>query len=378
MKRIIIYISGENGVTLHRLILPHILLQDKAEIKFGFKDIAEVEGFDIFIFNRLLPKGMLETLREKYPNLKIICDIDDYWVLNSEHICYETYKQNNLTEEIIKHIKGADYVTTTTQIIANKLKKLNPNVYIFPNALFQDGEFKPNHKPSDKIRIGIIGGCTHITDFKLLEGICNVLPADVKDKVQFVLGGFNKGTWKIPQPDGTVREELMDWEDNVWVKMERILTNNYTTISSQHRELLQKHLEIDYSTDEAYRRIWSRDIWNYATIYDEIDILLVPLLDNEFNRYKSELKMVEASVKGVPVIVSDTLPYTLCATPDNCLLVNNRKGVRGFAKAITKLVRDKELRETLTSNIKKLTEEGSKYNLKKVSEDRLKFYELCE
>lgn len=373
-KKIALFLGEKSGVSFHRLVLPHALLREDADILFGFKEISELEGYDILVFNRCLPKGWLEELREKYPKLKVICDIDDYWVLSNEHVCYNTYKEYDLTYEIIKHIKGADYVTTTTPILSNSLKQLNPNVYIFPNALFPDSEFIPNHKPSDKIRVGVIGGCTHILDFKLLEGITKALSEDVKNKVQFVLGGFNKGTWKIPQEDGTFKEELMDWEDNVWVKMERVLTDNYTTISQQHKEFLDKHLNIDYDTDEAYKRIWSRDVWKYATMYDEIDILLVPLVDNTFNRCKSELKMIEASVKGVPVIVSDTLPYTLCATPDNCILVNNRKGARGFAKAITRLVRDKDLRDLLTENIKKLTEEGGKYNLKKVSEDRLNFY----
>ena len=131
--------------------------------------------------------------------------------------------------------------------------------------------------------------------------------------------------------------------------------------------------------------MWTRDIWNYATLYDEIDVLLVPLVDNQFNACKSELKMIEASVKGKPIIVSDVNPYKLCAisaiekggglNPEgNCILVNNQKGSKGWAKAITKMVRDKQLRDTITTNIAKLTADGAKYNLYKVTDDRSEIY----
>lgn len=389
MKRILIYITNSDGCTLHRLILPHAYLDKEAfEVKYGIKsiDYKEIGKYDLFVFHRMLPEGMIEHIKAECPNTKIICDIDDLWELTSSHILYNHYLNWNISDTIKKHIKLSDYITTTTPLLAAKIKLLNPNVFVFPNALIPDSEFKPNPIPSDKIRFGIIGGCTHVKDMELLEGLVKQLPQDVLNKIQFVLGGFDKGIIQIPQEDGSIREELMPWKDNAWVKMEKILTNDYQTISPEHKQFLQQFLVgLEFNGNEPYKRIWTKDIWNYATIYDDIDVLLVPLVDSEFNRSKSELKMIEASVKQKACIVSDVMPYKLCAIPaiekggtinpkGNCLIVNNAKGSRGWAKAITRLVKDNELRSMIANNLTKLTATGEKYNLKKVTEDRTNFY----
>ena len=392
MRRILLHIADESGCSLHRLILPHAYInKEEFEVTFGLPadkvgDVEEIGKYDVFVFHRLLPSGFIDKIKANCPNTKIICDIDDSWELTTSHILYNQYREHSIADEIKKHIRLADYVTTTTPLLAAKIKPFNPNVYVFPNALIPESEFKPNPIPSDKIRFGIIGGCTHITDLQLLDGLIKQLPPDVLDKIQFVLGGFDKGFITVPQENGETLRLPMEWKDNVWVHMEKILTNNYQTISPQHKEFLQQYNpSVEFISNEPYKRLWAKDVWNYATLYDEIDVLLVPLLDNEFNRNKSELKMVEASIKQKPCIVSDVMPYKLCAIPaikkggqinpdGNCLLVNNAKGSRGWAKAIIRLVKDKELKDMITTNLQKLTEEGAKYNLKKVTEDRTNFY----
>lgn len=392
MKRILLYIAGENGCTLHRLILPHAFMNtEEFTIQFGTNKhgdelIEEIGNYDAFVYHRILPKGMIELIRLKYPNLKIICDVDDTWNLTSSHIMYEHYQRYGISEDIRKHIELSDYVTCTTPMLADKIKPHNPNVYIFPNALVPDSQFKPNPTPSDKVRIGIIGGCAHVTDMQILDGMVRQLPKDVLENVQFVLGGFDKGTYHTKQSDGTIKSEPMPWDKVVWTKMEKIITDNYNIVSPEYKELLQRYLyKVDTPSDEPYRRLWTKDIWNYATLYDEIDVLLVPLIDSDFNRYKSELKMIEASVKGKAVIVPDVYPYKYCAIPyieyggkvnpeGNCLMVNNRKGSSGWAKEITRIVRNKAIRDTISDNLRKLTADGAKYNLRKVSADRLKWY----
>ena len=387
MKKIALYIADKSGVSLHRLILPHVYLNKELfQVTFGISNISELENYDMFVFNRLLPDGWIEKIREKYPNVKIICDIDDYWVLSTSHNLYTHYQNLGITDRIKKHIQLADAVITTTQILEKKIKLLNPNVYILPNSLIPDGEFKPNPTESPKLRFGIIGGSTHYNDVLLMDGITKQLPTDVMNQIQFVLCGFDKGVINYKNELGETEKRLMPWEQNVWVKMEKILTDNYRTISPEHAAFLKRYdYGIEMKTNEAYQRHWTRDIWNYATLYDEIDVLLVPLVDNQFNACKSELKMIEASVKGKPIIVSDVNPYKLCAisaiekggglNPEgNCILVNNQKGSKGWAKAITKMVGDKQLRDTVTANIAKLTADGAKYNLYKVTDDRSEIY----
>lgn len=386
--RILVHFNDKSGCTLHRLILPHSHFADY-EITWGFdntcskeENINSLADYDILVFHRLLPDGWIEEIKEKFPKLIIIADTDDTWDLPSQHLLYSTYKNYKIDEKIKKHLQLANYVTTTTEILADKIRVLNPNVVVFPNALMPS---TPIENPSNKIRLGFIGGVTHLTDMALLEGITDFLPKDVMDKVQFVLCGFDKATQKIVNPDGTITEHLMDWEKAPYVKMEKMLTNNYSIVSPAHKEFLKRYeYGLEFVSDEPYRRIWSKDIWTYMDAYNDIDVLLVPLLDNGFNKYKSELKFIEASAKHKAIIASDVYPYKICAinainkggeiNPDgNCLLVNNQKGVRGWAKAITKIVRDSDLRGMITTNLSKLTEEGY-YNLREQQHQRSNFY----
>jgi processive 1,2-diacylglycerol beta-glucosyltransferase len=43
--------------------------------------------------------------------------------------------------------------------------------------------------------------------------------------------------------------------------------------------------------------------------YLEADMLLVPLLDNKFNRLKSNLKALEAGAKNIPILTYKRAPY---------------------------------------------------------------------
>ena len=63
------------------------------------------------------------------------------------------------------------------------------------------------------------------------------------------------------------------------------------------------------SFDKPYRRLWGRDIHTYGELYNEIDVALIPLKDNTFNKCKSELKIVEAGWMKKAVICSRLTPY---------------------------------------------------------------------
>lgn len=390
-KKIFININGLDGCTLHRLILPYKEVMNETqefEFTWGFykKDLTpqekidEIGRHDILIFHRMLTDGLLDGVKKQYPNVKIVIDMDDYWRLNDMHPAYWLYRNNNLSEKIIYHLKNADEVTCTTEYLANKIREFNPNVTIFPNALNPEGQFNPQPTTSEVLRFGIIGGASHAKDLELLNGVVRQLPPDILNKIQFVLCGFDKGI--AIQANG-IRAEI-PWDENQWTKSERMLTDNYRTISQKHKEFLQQYAwKLEYNSNEPYKRVWTKDIFSYATAYNEIDVLIVPLLANDFTACKSELKLIESSVMLKPVIVSDVAPYTNCGinligkggeiNPEgNCIMVNNNKGSRGWVKAITKLVKNPELMDVLKNNISKLTESG-KYCLSDLTKERIKY-----
>jgi glycosyltransferase involved in cell wall biosynthesis len=56
------------------------------------------------------------------------------------------------------------------------------------------------------------------------------------------------------------------------------------------------------------------EIGDYPTAYAGLDVAVVPLADNEFNRAKSWLKGIEAAALGVPFVASATEPYAELAS----------------------------------------------------------------
>ena len=101
----------------------------------------------------------------------VIFDIDDYWLPTIEHPVHTLILQNKLHEKIVANLKEADYVITTTTVFADEIRKINKNVIVLPNGINPDEpQFKEPNVKSDKIRIGWLGGSSHLHDLNLLDG----------------------------------------------------------------------------------------------------------------------------------------------------------------------------------------------------------------
>ena len=127
-------------------------------------------------------------------------------------------------ESIVNHIKLADYVTTTTPLFANEIKKFNKNVEVIPNAIDNTvSQFIPKPVQSNKLRIGIICGSSHLHDIKLLENAIKQLSKETLSKIQFVLCGFDtRGSKTYINPvtgEKTVKEILP--QESVWCEYEK-------------------------------------------------------------------------------------------------------------------------------------------------------------
>jgi hypothetical protein len=107
-------------------------------------------------------------------------------------------------EKICENLRRFDYVTTTTEIFANKIRKYNKNVLVLPNAIDpNEPQYKPIKNPSKRIRFGFVMGSAHEKDMEQLKGIVESLPDDVKEKIQIVLCGYDyRGSVDMISPDG--------------------------------------------------------------------------------------------------------------------------------------------------------------------------------
>lgn len=346
MKILIAHNGVADGSTLYRLQMPleHLAINYGVEC-FMQPNVERMpidffEKFDIVYFNRKLANFLrqediiLVAQKIKLAGCKIVLDIDDYWHLSKDHQQKENYAKYNVPNVVIQSIIEADLVTTTNEVLAKKISAHNPNVVVLPNALCPEMHqyFKPNPTKSNKIRFGWFGSEAHEEDLLLMKGSFERLHYDnnLKDKFEIYHGG-----WEV-----TPTRQRFD----------QIFTAQGAAFAN------------------SYKKIPYADIYNYQAGYNQVDVILAPLNSNEFNRCKSELKMIEAGFMGKAAIVSDVHPYTNLITTDNCLKVDHHS-INGWYKAIKRIINQPDLIPKLATQ---LTQDVQRYHLDRVNELRHK------
>jgi glycosyltransferase involved in cell wall biosynthesis len=293
--------------------------------------------------------------------------------------------EHQLHKKIAANLKAASYVTTTTEIFANEIRKINKNVVVFPNAIDpKELQFNEPTLPSEKIRVGWLGGSSHLHDLKLLDGTVSKL-SSLQDRLQYYVCGFDiRGTvTMIDKSTGQQTQRNIEPKETVWAEYEKIFTNNYQIISPEYKAFLDKFEESDYPAIETenYVRVWTRPVETYAKNYAKFDISLAPIKNHIFNRMKSQLKVIEAGFYKKAIIASNVGPYTIDLkhalkngefTDGNALLVDEVKNHSDWAKNIKKLVENPDMIKELGLRLYDTVKDT--YDLNKVSDKRADFY----
>jgi len=288
-------------------------------------------------------------------------------------------------QKIVDNLKECDYVTTTTEIFANEIRKFNKNVIVLPNAIDpKEPQFNQPTLPSDKIRIGWLGGSSHLHDLKLLDGMVNKLKP-IQEKLQYYVCGFDtRGTvTEINKETGEKKQRPIKPEETVWVKYEQIFTDNYKIVTPEYKIFLDKFVEEDYPNlqNENYVRVWTRPVDSYARNYSNFDISLAPIKNHIFNRMKSQLKVIEAGFYKKALIASNIGPYTIDLkhalkngefTDGNALLVDENKNHSDWSKYIKKLVDNPNMITDLGERLYETV--SQRYDLNIVTKTRAEFY----
>lgn len=314
-----------------------LTLEEGPQLKTDFAINKMLES-DVIVLHRPASDDWFEFIKicRKYGKI-IVCDYDDdpfnthpmnpyYQFIGTEEVKYrwpdgteEMLWSRNPAESGGRYIdidanirrrdlfrscfKKADMVTTTTPILAEKLKQINPNTVVLPNLV----DFSQYPEPMDdyyrdprkkKIRIGWQGGSSHYED------LCMIAPAIKKilrkyPETQFVY-------WGDLRMYGLFRE----------VPIQRIDAHQWV-----------KHL-----------------CYPYKLTCMNLDIGLCPIVDNEFNRNKSAIKYFEYSVVKCASVASKIPPYEPCITHgENGLLA----GPDEWFDAIESLIVDEKKRREI-------------------------------
>lgn len=446
MVKLLFFNKDKGGVNYFRTEIPAIQLQNdytdhfNITVKNSFKDestdniIKELSEYDIIHYHRTIVKDIeqnnliLDSLKDK--GVTLIYDVDDYWELDITHPLHMHSIKANLKNLTLSNIVKADHITTTTDVLANEIRKYNNEVTVLKNSVNSDllPQYRNNNKyDRDILNITYIAGSSHLNDLKLLDGVVNLLNSDIslKNKFKFILCGFDtKGyiTENVINPEFTkvmkmlnlytndfviqmkkyngdiskikqIPQQIKDvFKDKVFInkqreikpnesiyyKYESILTDNGKLLNNDREYInyLNKFTKEKYIKEDSVRYIrrWTAKPNEYAKVLDETDILIAPLADNKFNNLKSNLKQVEAATRKLPIVCSDVLPYNVDGVNDeNCILIKPSKNQkRDWAKSLKKLIMDKEYRESIGNKLYK--DFSVEYNLVNVTEKRVNLY----
>ena len=350
-------------------------------------------GYDIVVFHTFIHQtnhesnvNRIKWLQQQ--GIKVIMDIDDLWFVDQRHPMYHQIKNSKIGEMKVEMMKLVDYVTTTTPIFAKTIKdRLNiTNILIFPNAVNdEEPQFQPNPTKSDKIRFGWLGGSSHLHDIELMSQGISTTHNSFKDKIQFVLCGFDlRGkVTEIDKNTGQQRQRDIQPLETVWYKYERFFTDDYKVLSNEYKSYLNTFAPTPYDdVNQPYRRRWTQDITTYANNYNMFDVSLAPLVESDFNVNKSQLKVIEAGFHKKAIIASETNPYLLDLVNavdngnfnnnGNALLVNPKRNHKDWAKQMKRLIENPNMIEDLGNRLYETVKDT--YSLRNVCNNRVQFF----
>lgn len=231
--------------------------------------------------------------------------------------------------KIDKHIDDfvhyADLVTCSTEFLAQEYRKINQNVVVLPNCVDPDDwPEEPQRNEGEKVRIGIVGSVGLNSDVTHVRDVIKTLSE--RDDVQLVL-------FALPKKDETTIERV------------------------------QKLYEKEYQYWESLNIEWQPFVpmREYIDTLDslKLDILMIPRSDDYFNRCKSNLKFLEASMLEIPVVAqgfADGMsPYQVDPedTAHMSVVTDNTK----WLDTLERLIQDKEWRRQVGRDARKYVAE---------------------
>jgi len=232
----------------------------------------------------------------------LVAELDDYIDVKKEHPLYEQHKELNAPRWTRALLKVADIVTVTTDHLVGEIKKYNENVFVLKNCLDMEmWGLPPLENESDEIRVAWHGSCTHRQDLKMIKpAIMELL--EKYPKMKFIYAGDGE-LWKKKFFDNHPRTEYIEPVPvNEWPARLRSL---------------------------------------------RIDISFIPLINNKFNKCKSNLKWLENSVYKIPSVLS---PVVYSKTVKDGVTGLIADTPNDFIKLTSKLIENKKMRKKIGEN----------------------------
>ena len=292
---------------------------------------------EIVVFHRPDDPRKLELARKlKELGKKIVIDNDDTFK-SADGIKLNNYFNAERVRRGLQHVNAimdaftieADLVTCTTEVLADEYRKLNKEVVVLPNCIDPFYFEEPLRNETDVVRIGITGSIGQSADLDVAAPIIRHYEKDPRVKIVFFSLPANKEANPIMKNAYEGEYEFLDSVDVEW----------HPTVNA----------------DVYYDKINSL----------KLDIMIIPRADNYFNRCKSNLKFLEASMFEIPCIAQGfpdgKSPYQVDPEDAKHMVIINDNSE--WIPEIEKLIADKELRREMGRKAREYVTE--KYDIEK-------------
>jgi len=271
--------------------------------------MPDVDNYEVIIVQ--LGKGdawVKAVKRWKKLGKTVYYECDDF-LQGVNRIKDHRFKSNFSKNEVKKYtsvMKECDGIICSTEFLAEQYKKYNDNVHVCLNSINTKlYDVLPHEKENDKLIIGWSGGTGHLQSFK-------------------------------------------SWYPQLLNIMRDYSNTNFVSIGTDYA------IEVDKGFPSRTLSMPWTNIENYPYALKAMDIGLAPSHDSKYFRSKSDLRWVEGSAAGIPMIVN---PITYPEVVD---------GVTGMVAAtaaefedkLGTLVTDASLRNEIAQNAKVFVQEN--------------------
>lgn len=258
---------------------------DYIRIQLPFSNFTPRPKNPVFIFNRLATTSLKDVMEKKEQGIKIICDMDDHFLLDDDHYMRAAYDAG-MANQLRAHVEIADIVLASTRHLADQLRPFNKNIEVVPNALpFDQGQFGRTSDAGSISHFVYVAGSSHLHDLKIIEGI--------EKQRDITLCGYSP-------------------RDPNWEKMRAVLPGAKL-----------KGAQLAHT---------------YMRLYDGHRCAIAPLRSTAFNACKSNIKVLEAGAKGIPIIASKVAPYLNGVDHQHVLYAES---IHDWRKHMTRIATDK-------------------------------------
>lgn len=262
---------------------------------------AGARSADVVVMSAIhTPAGLtvMQGLRECYGKPVVVEMDDNVLSVPTYNAAATSYGPNTeIRKMAVAQIREADALIVSTPYLKEIYSEFNDNIYVMPNSIdFETWGKAQMGKNKGKITIGWMGGGTHNDDLALVLPAIKTLTEKYPNVEFYFLHGASPEVRKL--------------------KGVRI-NNKWERIDKYHKYIAKAGF----------------------------DIGLAPLVDNAFNRAKSNLRWLEYSALGIPCVASNVGHFAetirngvdglLCDTPED------------FAKNLEALIVDKSKRRAL-------------------------------